>query len=56
MALGHLAALAILQTVTARADAPVVLENESLRVEFSARDGAVTRLLNKPTQVDLIWV
>jgi hypothetical protein len=46
--------LAILQTTTPRADTPVVLENESLRVEFSARDGALTRLFNKPKQLELI--
>jgi hypothetical protein len=56
MALNPGVSLAILLTLTPQADSTVVLENEYLRVEFSARDGAFTRLLNRQTQLELISI
>lgn len=35
---------------------PVVLENEHLRIEFSADDGSITRLRNERADLDLISV
>lgn len=53
---GSMISLAILLAVTPATDGPVVLENESLRAEFSARDGALTRLFGKRTRLELISI
>ena len=48
--------LASFWSSAAGADAPVVLENEHLLVEFSARDGSITRLRNKQQGLELISI
>ena len=48
--------LAIFCTVAPGADAPVVLENEHLLVEFSAQDSSVKRLRNKQQQLELVSI
>jgi hypothetical protein len=53
MALRPGISLVILLTITPRQDAAVVLENEYLRVEFFARDGAFMRLLNSTSRRSL---
>jgi len=47
-------ALLLLSLASGASGAAVVLENEHLRVEFSSQDGAITRLTNKRTQLELI--
>ena len=54
MIAGCLLVLSLLSSAAAGADAPVVLENEQLLVEFSSKDGSITRLRNKRSQLDLI--
>jgi hypothetical protein len=58
MALSQVLGWVILTIATSRAnapaDVPVVLENEALRVEFSGRDGAITRVLNKRRNLELV--
>lgn len=54
MSWSRLLALLALQVGPAPDDSPVVLENERLRVEISARDGAVTRLAHKRAKLELI--
>jgi hypothetical protein len=54
MAWCTLIGLLILQAASARGDVPVVLENERLRVEFSAKDGAIIRLSDKRAGLELI--
>jgi hypothetical protein len=49
-----LLALSLLATATENGEAPVALENEHLRVEFSAKDGSIIQLRNKQQQIDLI--
>jgi hypothetical protein len=46
--------LALAPVSTTCANEPIVLENEFLRVEFSATDGSITRLTNKVTSLELI--
>ena len=36
------------------ADGPIVLQNDRLLVEFSAQDGAILRLKNKKSRLDLV--
>ena len=36
------------------AEPPAVLENEHLRIEFSARDGSIVRLRNRRAQLELV--
>lgn len=47
---------AVLLAAPAKTDAPVVLENDHLRVEFSAKDGSIVRLRNKGRDLELISV
>jgi hypothetical protein len=47
-------ALSLLAVSADARDAPFVLENSNLRVEFSATDGAILQLRNKQKQLDLI--
>jgi hypothetical protein len=49
-----LVALMFLSSAPAELSSPVRLENEHLLVEFSARNGAITRLRNKRAQMELI--
>ena len=46
--------LAALPPALLGGEPPVVLENERLRVEFSARDGSITRLRNRQSNLELI--
>jgi hypothetical protein len=46
--------LSLLSSASDAGGASVVLENEHLLVEFSAKDGSITRLRNKRNQIDLI--
>ena len=48
--------LVFVSASSARSEPPVVLENEYLRVEFSATDGAITRLTNKTKSLELISI
>ena len=48
--------LVLVPTSAARGETPVVLENEFLRVEFSATDGSIMRLTNKARSLELISV
>ena len=47
-------ALTLLAAPAAVEGPPVVLENRHLRVEFSSKDGAITRLRNKPKGLELV--
>jgi hypothetical protein len=49
-----LLAMSLLASASDGGDAPVVLENEHLLVEFLAHDGAITRLRNKRKEIDLV--
>jgi hypothetical protein len=49
-----LATAFLLSSVSADAAAPIVLENDLLRAEFSAKDGSITRLTNKRRRMELI--
>jgi hypothetical protein len=49
-------ALMILSSPSVEGNAPVALENKHLLVEFSAKDGSITRLRNKRAQMDLLTV
>ncbi len=51
---GWLLVVAVLPVLCVAEEAPLVLENELLRVEFSAKDGSITRLRNKRADLELI--
>jgi hypothetical protein len=46
--------LSLVTSISDSGDMPMVMENEHLRVEFSPKDGSITRLRNKNKQLDLI--
>jgi len=51
-----LLALTVMPIAFVGEDPPLVLENRHLRVEFSTKDGSITRLTNKPKDIDFISV